>query len=469
MLSSSGGGGIGGGFGPTFQLYTSNYTAFMQAALTNDPVTLVTLFPGLVINSYSYYYVNGLPHYVYDFANVIVITNDYHTNTSGALVTVQMTPPFVFSNTPTITTNTVPITLTNGEYNTVWPSGDYYIDTNTCGPTVIISPQPTGYPMATVVVMTNLLAAGTNSQGSYTESLVTSSTNHTFIAQAPICAVAPTNTTTTNTATPGLYPGIGKIRFVRADYDSLMGRHFSPITNTYTMIYTIGSQSVIQTFQRVVTAPDILFSAKDEASPIPPNSHPNFGPGGLDRSPPAYNQANILAGLAGPGTIDPVPTATITLDKVGDVYENGSLTENGLATNQFLSEFTQTQLSLLDWGSFDGTTNAPVVYPNGTSIQNLQNQVLIQISPTTLPPGTNNQPYTVTTFTASGGAFTPPYTWSATGLPSGLSVTNNYTLDPNGGGVLSGTPTQSGTFDFTLKLTDYNARSAQWTFPITIQ
>jgi hypothetical protein len=75
--------------------------------------------------------------------------------------------------------------------------------------------------------------------------------------------------------------------------------------------------------------------------------------------------------------------------------------------------------------------------------------------------GTNGLPYTATTFTATGGAFTPPFTWSATGLPAGLTVAP--------GGTLFGTPTQSGTFDFTLQLTDVISRSVQWTFTITIQ
>ena len=56
LISSSGGGG-GGGLSDPFPLYTSNYTAFAQAALTNGPVTLSNLFPGLVITSSSNYFV----------------------------------------------------------------------------------------------------------------------------------------------------------------------------------------------------------------------------------------------------------------------------------------------------------------------------------------------------------------------------------------------------------------------------
>jgi hypothetical protein len=111
------------------------------------------------------------------------------------------------------------------------------------------------------------------------------------------------------------------------------------------------------------------------------------------------------------------------------------------------------------WASYDGTTNTPVVYPNGTSLDNLVNEMLIKVSPTILADGYFSWPYS-TTFTATGGAFTPPYTWSATGLPDGLGVSAD--------GILSGNPTETGTFIFTLTLTDNVSRSVQWNFPITI-
>jgi Putative Ig domain len=483
LISSSGGG--AGGLSPPFPLWTSNYTTLVQAALTNSPAVMSNLFPGLVIASSTPYFVmvtnpiivayytnsfvygdppmlivatNGYTgtvatNYITTFANVIITTNSYHTNTSADLITIEVVPNFSYGNTGlTTNTHTTHITLTNV------PSADYYILTNSCGPNVLVSTLWTN-----VERTTNLLVTASNAAGYfYSKSLVTYSTNHILIMESQICGSSGSTVAVTNG--PGLYQGIKKIQFVRADYDSLIGRYWKPVTNTYTMIYITNDQPVVQTFQRLVTAPDILFSAQDEASPIPPEI---FGDPVLKRTPPAWNQSSILTGLAGPGTIDPIPTATITFNKVGDIYENGSLAADGLATNQFLYEINQSKLWA--WGSFDGTTNDPVVYPNGTSIQNLENQILIQLSimPTSDVDYTTNPPAltydTNMTFSATGGAFTPPFTWSATGLPSGLTMTTTNSV-----GTFSGTPTQSGPFDFTLRLTDYNARSVQWPFSITI-
>lgn len=65
------------------------------------------------------------------------------------------------------------------------------------------------------------------------------------------------------------------------------------------------------------------------------------------------------------------------------------------------------------------------------------------ITTTTLPNGVVGQPYSVQCNVTGG---TPPYTWSATNLPPGLSISAD--------GLISGTPTASGTGDVTLTVTD---------------
>ena len=499
LLNTSSGGGPGG-LGPPFLLYTSNYTAFAAAALTNDPVTLATLFPGLVVSSSTLsfvavatpnivaYYTNNLvlgnppvlvvktngfttnavANYADTFANLIIITNNYHANTSAKLVTVTVSSGGVLGNPLVTNVTTKTITLTNV------PSGDYYINTNyTCGPTVILSPQPSGFPIANVVATTNLVFAASNSAGYFTsQSLVTYSTNHIFVVQSPVCATVTATGGVVNAT--GLYQGIEKIQFIYAPFDSLVGQTFQPITNTFTTIFVVGSKTVTNNFQRVVTTPDFTFSAADIAAgpgnPIPPNPYVSA----LDRTV-NFDQANALPGLAGPGLIPP-PT-TIIFDKVGPVYYNqpGLMDGTPYFTESPGNDGNDSYYGFyFTWASFDGTTNDPVVYPDGMSIQNLQNEILVQITPTSLPNGTNGVAYPPVTFTATGGAFTysPAPAWTVTGLPSASSgLPSGLTLvsNPDGTATLSGTPAQSGTFDFYLIMTDCNNRSMQWYYSVIIQ
>jgi hypothetical protein len=81
-----------------------------------------------------------------------------------------------------------------------------------------------------------------------------------------------------------------------------------------------------------------------------------------------------------------------------------------------------------------------------------------------LPPAKLGLPYSQT-LTASGG--TPPYVWSVVnGAPP-----NGIALSPSAG-VLSGTPTQSGTVTFTVMVTDSTtpgAQTATESFSLTVE
>jgi hypothetical protein len=332
-------------------------------------------------------------------------------------------------------------------------SGDFWVEpTAWCGYSIVSDLQSNAVFTSTTLTATNASDVTTNA-GQFTQTTYLFYTNNALVITPLTC------TFTTDPAR--LREGVEKVQFIRASYDSLLGQYFQPITNNYTMTYvTTNSQAMIQHFQRVLTAPDILFSASDQASPNVPQIGLDIGSRNVN-----FDQGNILTGLAGPGVIN--PQTVITYDKVGPIWENGPV----LSTNAFLGQNTQLgnfTNGLLMWASFDASTNPPVVYPDGVSIQNFENQVLIQISPASLPDGTNNVAYPATTFTTTGGgAFTPPFTWSVLGstpLPAGLTLSS--------GGTISGTPTNNipGTFDFIIQMSDSLTppRTVQWNYSINI-
>jgi len=79
--------------------------------------------------------------------------------------------------------------------------------------------------------------------------------------------------------------------------------------------------------------------------------------------------------------------------------------------------------------------------------------------PSALPSGQVGTAYTPATPTASGG--TTPYTWSATGLPAGLSINSST-------GTISGTPTAAGTSTVVVKVTDAMTATSTQTYSVTV-
>ncbi|NPV89256.1 MAG: hypothetical protein HPY50_00590 [Firmicutes bacterium] len=81
----------------------------------------------------------------------------------------------------------------------------------------------------------------------------------------------------------------------------------------------------------------------------------------------------------------------------------------------------------------------------------------LDITTESLPSGQAGEPYSATV-EASGG--TGPYTWSASGLPPGLSISDS--------GEITGTPTGGGSFNVEITVTDSGNRSVAETFPLYI-
>lgn len=161
-----------------------------------------------------------------------------------------------------------------------------------------------------------------------------------------------------------------------------------------------------------------------------------------------------------------------------------SVTLNSGSSQQFTATVSGTSNTAVQWTATAGSVNstggylAPsvqsvtsatvtatsVAYPTlsasaSVTINPVQKQPL-QITTGGLPQGQEGTLYNAG-FTATGG--TPPYGWAISGgtTPPGL------TMSPNGD--LGGTPTTSGTFAFTVTVTDSAKLTASGNFSVTVQ
>ncbi len=129
-----------------------------------------------------------------------------------------------------------------------------------------------------------------------------------------------------------------------------------------------------------------------------------------------------------------------------------AVTFGGTAATGF-TVISGTQITATSPANAAGTVDVRVTTTGGTSATSAADQFTfiapLMVSPASgaLPGGTVATAYSQT-FTASGG--TAPYAFSASGtLPTGLTL--------SAGGVLSGTPTASGTFNFMIEVSDSSA------------
>lgn len=352
--------------------------------------------------------------------------------------------PFSPSDFYTLRTN-----IEERQFSTNHVAGEYFVlPTNACE-VVLLSSQlqftNIYVDLLEASVVTNEISISnavvvTNFTGYYYQELIDYSTNHVF-------AALPVECVQTNTVLAG---GIERVRFERRDYDSLLGRFFNPFTNYYTLTVVTNNKASKMRVQRPVTAPDFIFFAQDMVGGPAEDSF-----SAITRNISfSTNGAAYYSGLAGPGTIDS-PTA-ITVNKAGEVFYNYAL-------NVYSWYLAETNASVIwRWASFDGTTNAPVVYPNGATIQSLENMLFMNMSPATLPDGFEGFAYYAGPFHADGGV--PPFTWSiptgSGGLPVGLELRAD--------GTIRGTPTERGTYDFVIRGTDSTGRYVERNYTVRI-
>jgi len=210
-------------------------------------------------------------------------------------------------------------------------------------------------------------------------------------------------------------PGVDKITFVRMYNQTIISTNFYPFTTNYLDTYYItdGATNVVRkqrVLARTVFRPDILFIGSDPGSI---NNVPvaNQGLGGWSTAASNWENNGDLNGtfpgggtsldFPGPGVIPgpnydgDLPPVTIELTKVAPMTINDS---DGFTGEAYLGQpdnifFNGQFFNLLNgelitgiplsfaWGSFDGSTNQPYVYPAGTSFTELENLILTPPSP----------------------------------------------------------------------------------------
>jgi hypothetical protein len=148
----------------------------------------------------------------------------------------------------------------------------------------------------------------------------------------------------TNLVRSAYRPGIEKISFVRHPVDGLSGG-FRTFTNRWTDVYYAGDYPAYQEVVRSTSRPDIVFTASD------------LGVHFVVTRTGTTNWANNAdfngnPGGAGPGIIQP-PVA-IAMNNVGFILAN---------TGPFYLDEATSALGIQLWGSFDGSTNPVVVFP----------------------------------------------------------------------------------------------------------
>ncbi len=157
--------------------------------------------------------------------------------------------------------------------------------------------------------------------------------------------------------------------------------------------------------------------------------------------------------------IQNVPITMVTLSATGGTGTGYTFTATGLPTG----------LTISSVGTISGTPTVSGTFPYTVTItDSAGNKGTLNCSVTVNPPisatcvvinATQNVAITPVTMTASGGTGTG-YTFSASGLPSGLTMST--------GGTISGTPTVSGTFPYTVTITDSNGNTGSFNCSVTV-
>lgn len=155
----------------------------------------------------------------------------------------------------------------------------------------------------------------------------------------------------------GVRPGLDKIQFMRVDMDPLLSQFTRPLVFRYTDTVMTNGVTRTQQVEKQLARPDIVLTMGDLGTwPAPFAPFPWIYSRGKE-----YNLLGSINGISG-NTFDAQGPGLVEFNTGGLFLFNraaGGRINLGSGTTE------QDSITTFVWGSFDGSTNAPVVYPAG--------------------------------------------------------------------------------------------------------
>jgi hypothetical protein len=250
------------------------------------------------------------------------------------------------------------------------------------------------------------------------------------------------------TASFGLSYGLHTLNFVATDKDGATGPPSSnqidvlPTASTVTLAEALDSphlSNVISTVGGTAAWPFIGVMGETHNGEI--------GDLALSGLTGELQTSSVSATVTGPGWL------TFWWKITGDEYDEFKFYLNGAQQGPFFEKGVWRQVGVnipvgtvtLGWQYKDGYLGAG----NGSGVVDdvvFTPQPVITLSVTSFPDGIVGQDYPATTVTQSGGAAPTRFSITSGSLPPGLILSE--------AGIVSGTPTLHGTFDFQITATD---------------